>query len=103
MDYRFMFRQLNRCRWYFVLSRHVVILNIHVNIQLIKNPQPAMSMQQIMRWGHDFLRIRGGMFNLEPFGENPFVKIKHPKMYAHSLIHSHFHIPSHFGERRDIF
>ena len=27
--------------------------------RLIKNPQPTMSMQQIMRWGHDFLRIRG--------------------------------------------
>ena len=36
-------------------------------MQLIKNPQPAMSTQQIMRWGHDFLRIRGGIF--KPLGQ----------------------------------
>ena len=29
-----------------------------------------MSMQQIMRWEHDFLRIRGGMFSLELLGKS---------------------------------
>ena len=34
-----------------------------------------MSMQQIMKWGHDFLRIRGwGYSNLWGNGENPNVK-----------------------------
>ena len=62
-----------------------------------------MSMQQIMRWGHDFLRNREGeCLTLSPFGENPCVKRKHPKMYGHSLMHSHFHLPSRFGERRDV-
>ena len=45
----------------------------------MKNPQPAMSMQQIMRWGHDFPKDKGaGNVNLEPIwgkamchGENP--------------------------------
>ena len=34
----------------------------------MKNPQPAMSMQQIMRWGHHFLRISGG--DIQTFGAN---------------------------------
>ena len=34
-----------------------------------------MSMQQIMRWGHNFLRIVGGEYsNLWANGENPNVK-----------------------------
>ena len=28
---------------------------------------------------------------------------KHPKTYAHSLMHSRFHLPSCFGERLDAF
>ena len=43
------------------------------------------------------------MFNLEPLGGKPRIKRKHPKMYAHSLMHSRFHLPSRFGERRDVF
>ena len=62
-----------------------------------------MSMQQIMIWGHDFLRIRVGVCLTLNHWENPCVKRKHPKIYAHSLMHSRFHLPSCFGERRDIF
>ena len=29
-----------------------------------------MLMKQVMRWGHDFLRIRGGMFDLDPLGKS---------------------------------
>ena len=38
-----------------------------------------MPMQQIMRWGHDFLRIRGGMFNLEPFWGKSMCQKETPK------------------------
>ena len=51
----------------FRASWHIIILNHHVSMQLIKNPQPVMSMQQIKRWGHDFLSIRGGIF--KPLGQ----------------------------------
>ena len=41
-------------------------------MQINENPQPAMSMQRIMRWGHDFPKDEGvGMLNLIQFGENP--------------------------------
>ena len=63
----------------------------HVNMQLIKNPQPAMSMQQIMRRGHDFLRIRWGWI-FKPWG--PMGKIQMSKgepiktvNYLYCLIH----------------
>ena len=48
-----------------------------------------MSMQQIMRWGHDFLRIRGGYSNLWANGEKPNVKGRtHQTVYYLSyLIH----------------
>ena len=49
------------------------------------NPQPAMKMQKIMRWGHDFLRMRGGMFKLEPLG-----KIHMSKGNATKLSTNHF-------------
>ena len=40
----------------------------------MKNPQPAMSMQWIMRWGHDFLKDKGvGILTLSLVGENPCV------------------------------
>ena len=40
----------------------------------MKNPQLAMSMQRIMRWGHDFPKDKGvGMLTLSLFGENPCV------------------------------
>ena len=40
----------------------------------MKNPQPAMSMQQIMIWGYDFPKNKGvGMLTLNLFGENPCV------------------------------
>ena len=46
---------------------------------LIKNLQLAMSMQQIMRWGHDFLRIRWGeCLTLIHWGKSMFQK-KTPK------------------------
>ena len=41
----------------------------------------------------------GGCLTLSHFGEKACVKRKHPKMYAHSLMHSRFHLPSRFGER----
>ena len=37
-----------------------------------------MPMQQIMIWGHDFLRIRGGYSNLGPIGKIQ-MSIKEPK------------------------
>ena len=43
-------------------------------MQINENPQPAMSMQQIMRWGHDFPKDKGvGMLTLRLFGEKPCV------------------------------
>ena len=46
----------------------------NVNMQINENPQPAMSMQWIMRWGHDFPKDKGvGMLTLSQFGENPCV------------------------------
>ena len=33
-----------------------------------------MSMQQIMRWGHDFLRIRGGYLTFGPVGKSQMSK-----------------------------
>ena len=40
----------------------------------MKNPQPAMSMQQKMRWKHDFPKDKGGgNLNLEPVWEKPCV------------------------------
>ena len=48
-----------------------------------------MSMQQIMRWEHDFLRIRGGYSILWANGEKPKVKgITHQTInYLSCLIH----------------
>ena len=37
-----------------------------------------MSMQQIMRWGHDFLRIRRGYLTSDPIGKIQ-MSIKEPK------------------------
>ena len=46
----------------------------HVNMQYNENPQPVMSMQRIMIWGHDFPKDKGvGMLTLIQFGENPCV------------------------------
>ena len=58
-------------------------------MQLIKNPQLAMSMQQIMRWGHDFLRIGGGYLTFWANGEKPNVnEITHQTVnYLSFLIH----------------
>ena len=43
-------------------------------MQYNENPQPAMSMQGIMRWGHDFPKDKGvGMLTLNLFGEKPCV------------------------------
>ena len=40
----------------------------------MKNSQPAMSMQRIMRWGHDFPKDKGvGMLTLSQFWEKPCV------------------------------
>ena len=39
-----------------------------------------MSMQQIMRWGHDFLRIRGWYLTFEPMGRSQ-VSIGEPIIY----------------------
>ena len=40
----------------------------------MKNSQPAMSMQRIMRWGHDFPKDKEvGMLTLSLFGEKPCV------------------------------
>ena len=37
----------------------------HVNMQINENPQPTMSMQQIMRWGNEFSKDKGmGMLTL---------------------------------------
>ena len=43
----------------------------------MKNPQPTMSMQLKMRWGHDFPKDKGeGMLTLNKFGEKPCVMEK---------------------------
>ena len=43
-------------------------------MQINENPHPAMSMQRIMRWGHDFSKDKGvGMLTLSLFGEMPCV------------------------------
>ena len=43
-------------------------------MQYNENPQPAMSMQRIMRWGHYFPRYKGvGMLTLSLVVENPCV------------------------------
>ena len=54
-----------------------------------KKPQPAMSMQQIMRWGNDFLRIRGGFQNFGPTGKGQMSKGEPIKTinYLSCLIH----------------
>ena len=47
-----------------------------------------MSMQQIMRWQHDCLRMRGGMFNLDPLGKIHVSKEKTQKcIHIPSCIH----------------
>ena len=39
-----------------------------------EKPRPAMSLQRIMRWGHDFPKDKGvGMLTLSQFWENPCV------------------------------
>ena len=50
-----------------------------------KNPQPTMSMQRKMRWGHDFPKDKGeGMLTLNQFGKsdvswgNPIKTINYP-------------------------
>ena len=51
-------------------------------MQINENPQPAMSMQRIMRWGHDFPKDTGvGMLTLSQFGENPCVMGRTPQNY----------------------
>ena len=41
-----------------------------MQLQINENPQPAMSMQRIMRWGHDFPKDKEvGMLTLNPFGQ----------------------------------
>ena len=43
-------------------------------MQINENPHPAMSMQRIMTWGHDFPKDKGvGMLTLILVGENPCV------------------------------
>ena len=43
-------------------------------MQINENPHPAMSMQRIMIWGHDFTKDKGvQMLTLSQFGENPCV------------------------------
>ena len=55
----------------------------------MKNPQPAMSMQQIMRWGHDFPKDKGvGMLTLSLFREKPCVIGRN---------HHNFQLPSIFS------
>ena len=45
----------------------------------------------------------GGMFNLEPWGKSHVSKENTQKTYAHfPLMHSHFHLTSCWGERRDV-
>ena len=62
-----------------------------------------MLVQQIMRKGHDFLRMRGeGMFNLEPLGKSMCQK-KTPKNvcpFPHAFT---FYLPSHFLGGQDVF
>ena len=60
---------------------------------IYKNPQPAMSMQQIMRWGHDFTEDKGeGMLTLSQFGERPCVMGKTHKKVNHLFL---VFLPSH--------
>ena len=76
-------------------------------MQFIKNPQPAMSMQQIMRWGHDFLRNgEGECLTLSVWGKVmcqketpkkvcPFPSCIHVFIFPHILgSEGHFDHPS---------
>ena len=45
-----------------MLARHVLILNIMKICNLIKIPTTKYVNATLKRWGHDFVRIRGGIF-----------------------------------------
>ena len=62
-----------------------------------------MSMQQIMRHWHDFLRNREGECLTMSHGENSCAKRKHPENvcpFPHALT---FHLPSRCRERQDVW
>ena len=62
-------------------------------------------------WGSSWMGMRRVWEKKLNWEEHPFLKKhvftswerKQQKMYAHSLMHSRFHLPSHFGEQRDVF
>ena len=44
---------------YGLCAKASTFVNIMYICKLMKNPQPDMSMQQKMRWGHDFPKDKG--------------------------------------------